>query len=278
MAAASQSMQKSEFRPLSFDKVAEQAASHDSAVDVWRLRAADWRPVLALYAGVPLAELTTARPDGVSRGARRPASGRPAARRRRARAPGASPSRASTRHQRRSHGLRPGRRLCRKAAAGTPTSASIARLLPSDDTLTAIRNTVILPWNAFCRQSAMDPNGDDCLPRVRHRRIQAARSPGIAHPMPGCAHSMGDPPRVPGWCRPCDRHRDTGSRWRRVRPSAQRDSRRAGSDPDRRSRPAAATRPSTPRRSRYSGSANTARHTRGWRSRTHAAGRSSWRT
>ncbi len=60
MAAASQSMQKSEFRPLSFDKVAEQAASHDSAVDVWRLRAADWLPVLALYAGVPLAELTLA--------------------------------------------------------------------------------------------------------------------------------------------------------------------------------------------------------------------------
>ncbi len=60
MAAASQSMQKSEFRPLSFDAVAEQADSHGSAVDVWRLRAVDWRPVLALYAGVPLAELRLA--------------------------------------------------------------------------------------------------------------------------------------------------------------------------------------------------------------------------
>jgi 4'-phosphopantetheinyl transferase len=58
MAAVSQSMQKSEFRPLPFDAVAEQADSHGSAVDVWRLRAADWRPVLALYAGVPLAKLT----------------------------------------------------------------------------------------------------------------------------------------------------------------------------------------------------------------------------
>ena len=60
MAAASQSMQDSEFRLLSFDAVAEKAESHGSAVDVWRLHAADWRPVLARYAGVPLAELTLA--------------------------------------------------------------------------------------------------------------------------------------------------------------------------------------------------------------------------
>lgn len=58
MAAEPQLMQRSDFLPVSLATVADQADSHGCAVDVWRLRAADWRSVLAQYAGVPLAELT----------------------------------------------------------------------------------------------------------------------------------------------------------------------------------------------------------------------------
>lgn len=58
MAAEPQLMQRSDFLPVPFAAVAEQADSHGSAVDVWCLHKGAWRAVLARYAGLPIAALT----------------------------------------------------------------------------------------------------------------------------------------------------------------------------------------------------------------------------
>ena len=46
-------MPHSHFLPIATSAIAEHAASQAAAVDVWRIRGEDWRPVLARYAGLP---------------------------------------------------------------------------------------------------------------------------------------------------------------------------------------------------------------------------------